>query len=71
MLALKTIHLAGMLKDRGYDVVLAIDNFKNVLNAEWSMLQNLQAAHIGNARYRLGGRSQDSSVKISPISILN
>lgn len=41
MLAIKTIYLAKLLSKDGWNVLLGIDNFKNLLQAEWHMLQLL------------------------------
>ena len=39
MLAVKTMQLAKLLSKEGWNVLLAFDNFKNYLQAEWHMLQ--------------------------------
>jgi hypothetical protein len=41
MLAVKAIHLSKMLSKEGWNVLLALDNFKSLLQAEWHMLQLL------------------------------
>ena len=71
MLALKAIHLCNKLKNSGYDVLFATDNFKNILMGEWNMLQVLQG-NINNSKVKShSGTINYNAMKISPISILN
>lgn len=70
MLTLKTIVLANNLKNAGFDVLLAIDNFKFILNAEWHLLQLLQGGNkVENKKF--GDSINYNSLKIAPLSILN
>jgi hypothetical protein len=67
MLALKTIHLARNLSREGWNVLLGLDNFKSVLQAEWHMLQLLNNAQ----KRRSGEFISYSAPKIAPISLIN
>jgi hypothetical protein len=49
MLAVKTIHLAKILSKQDWNVLIGLDNFKNVLQAEWHMLQLLNNTNTRKA----------------------
>jgi len=42
MLTLKTISLCNKLKEQGLDVLLVVDNFKEILTREWNYLQTIR-----------------------------
>lgn len=70
MQAVKTINLANNLKRAGRNVLLGIDNFKDILQAEWHMLQLLQGSNL-DIKKKAGDTINYNSLKLSPISILN
>lgn len=67
MLAVKVIHLAKQLSKEGWNVLLGVDNFKSLLQAEWHMLQLLTNTNRRNS----GEFINYTAPKIAPISILN
>lgn len=67
MLAVKVIHLGKQLSKEGWDVLLGIDNFKSLLQAEWHMLQLLTNTNKRNPAEFINY----TAPKIAPISILN
>lgn len=67
MLALKTIHLAKLLSKQGLNVLVGLDNFKNILQAEWHMLQLLNNINTKKS----GDFISYTAPKISPVSIIN
>lgn len=67
MLALKAIRLANLLRKDGKQVLIGLDNYKQVLQAEWHMLQMLS-----NTALRQPGQMINyTAPKLAPISLLN
>lgn len=67
MLALKTIHLAQTLSKKNVNVVLGFDNFKNVLQAQWHLLQLLSSLRTRKSTDFINYNAP----KILPVSLLN
>lgn len=68
MLTLKAINLSVELKKNGFDVLLVVDNFNDIMLREWAMLHTIKFNSKVNDSSRL---FQYNALKIAPVSILN
>jgi hypothetical protein len=67
-LTLKAVNTCIELKKQGRNVLLVIDNLKDIMMREWSLLQTIKF----NSKTADSSKSfQYNTLKISPISILN
>ncbi|CAM6006538.1 unnamed protein product [Sphagnum balticum] len=67
-LALKSVTLAESLRQAGYHVILGIDDYRGILQAEWHLLQLLQNSPD---QRRLGEPIRASTPKVAPLSPIN